>query len=49
MPELTTAKFCVVSDPDPESKTCEKLEPDPKSPSIFGSNKSLRGHCKSHC
>ena len=48
-PELTTAKFCVFSDPDPESKTCGKLEPDPKSLSIFGSNRSLHGLCKSHC
>ena len=32
------------SDPDPESKICEKPDPDPESLFHFGSSRSLCGH-----
>ena len=47
MPESTPAGFCVFfsdADPDPESKFCEKPEPDQESLFSFGSNRSLCGH-----
>ena len=34
----------VAMDPEPESKICEKLDPDQESLFNFGSNSSLRGH-----
>jgi len=43
VPEPTPAGFCVfLSDPDPESKFCEK--PDPEPMFTFGSSGSVRGH-----
>ena len=48
VPESTQAGFCVFSDPEPESKFCEKLDPDPEPLLIFGSSRSLRGLCKCH-
>ena len=45
MPESTPAGFCVfLSDPDPESKICDKPDPDPESLFYFGSSWSLCGH-----
>jgi len=43
-PELNLAGFCVfLFDPNPESKFCEKPDPDLESLFHFGSSKSLRG------
>jgi len=45
--ESTPAGFCVfLSDPDPgpESKICEKTDPDPESLFHFGRSRSLCGH-----
>ena len=47
LPESTTAGFCFFlsdQDLDPESKICEKTDPDAKSLFSLGSNKSLCGH-----
>jgi len=42
VPESTPARFCIfLSDPDPESKICEKPEPDPESLFNVGSSRSL--------
>jgi len=49
VPESTAAGFCVfLSDPDPESKICEKPDPDPESIVIFGRSRSLRGFYQCH-
>jgi len=43
--ESTPAGFCVfLSDPDPESKICEKPVMDPQSLFHFGIGRSLCGH-----
>ena len=43
--DKTPAGFCVfLSDPDPESKICEKPDPDPESLFNFGSSRSLCDH-----
>jgi len=45
LPESTPAGFWVFpSDPDPESKICEKPDPDLESLLNFTSSRSLRGH-----
>jgi len=45
LPQSTPAGFCVcLSNPDPESKICEKPDPDPESLFNFGSSRSLRCH-----
>ena len=45
VPESTPAGFCVcLSDPDSQSKICEKPDPDPESIFHFGSSRSLCGH-----
>jgi len=45
VPESTPAGFCVfLSDPDPESKICDKRDPDPESLFNFGGSRSLCGH-----
>jgi len=43
LPESTPAGFCVFLS-DPESKICEKPDPDPVSLFHFGSSRSLCGH-----
>ena len=46
MPESTPAWFCIFlsdADPDPESKICEKPDPEPESLFIFGCSRSLCG------
>ena len=47
VPEATPAGSCVFS--DPESKICEKSDPDTESLFIFGSSRSLCGLHKCHC
>jgi len=43
--ESTPARFCVfLSDPDPQSKICEKQDLDPGSIFNFGSSRNLCGH-----
>jgi len=45
LPESTPGGFCVfISDPDPESKICEKPDPDPDSLFHSSSSRSLCGH-----
>jgi len=47
LPESTPAGFCVFlldPNPDPESKICEKPDPEPESLFHFGSSRSLCGH-----
>jgi len=42
VPESTPQGFCVFLS-EPESKICEKPDPNPESLVIFGSNRSVRG------